>query len=93
MIQLDEKIPPPPAYTNVDGTLYPPVQAQSPTATGQSQYATPALQSPQGYPPMSPLGSAAQMNQRPQPSPGQMEAQLGSQYQQQCAFPVCCCSG
>ena len=121
MIQLDEKLPEPPAYSNVD-TLYPPPPQQSPTATGQSQtqsqgqqqlhpnqYAPSPSQptvppqaytSPQGYPspqpvspptgyPPSPASGVPLTQQQPQsqrdlPSAAQMEAQIGSQYQQAC---------
>ncbi|GJE88775.1 hypothetical protein PsYK624_048610 [Phanerochaete sordida] len=93
MIQLDEKLPPPPAYTNVDGTPLPPdAQPLAMPLPAQSPFAPPpAAQSPQGYPPMSPMsppanGARPMMQQQPRGpplTPGQMEAQIGSQYQQQ----------
>lgn len=79
MIQLDEKTPlpsaEPPMYNPAQGTLYPP----QPSPGGA--YAPP-LASPQGYAGSPPLSPQQQMPMQ-QLSPAAMEAQLGSQYQQQ----------
>ncbi|KIP06227.1 hypothetical protein PHLGIDRAFT_19512 [Phlebiopsis gigantea 11061_1 CR5-6] len=90
MIQLDEKsdkaaLADPPAYSSNETTLYPP--QQSPVGTGSS-YA-PAQPTP-AYPPSpasgAPLNPHTQQQQppvQPQMTPAQMEAQIGSTYQQQ----------
>lgn len=87
MIQLDEKIPPPPAYSGTDGTLYPPAQPQSPPVP-PGPYAAPAPppppQSPLGYPPVSPPAAGPGAGPGPgAPQPPQTDAQLAAQYQQQ----------
>jgi hypothetical protein len=87
MIQLDEKLPEPPAYTNVGS----PQQVQQTPASSGYQYASPPVQSPMSYPPNAANGLVVlhpppqqQPQQQLQLTPAQMEAQVGHQYQQQC---------
>lgn len=104
MIQLDEKsdkaaLADPPAYSSNETTLYPP--QQSPVSTGlpppssaSSSHApaqpTPAYPpSPASRAPLNPQMQQAPPAPQPQMTPAQLEAQIGSNYQQQCAFSPC----